>query len=45
MPAAGNAIVHLAVTGLLLMIIGFGTFCFTLLLHATDVSYGPGSRR
>jgi glycosyltransferase involved in cell wall biosynthesis len=45
MPAADTAIVHLAVTGLLLMIIGFGTFCFTLLLHATDVRYGPGSRR
>jgi hypothetical protein len=22
------------------MIIGFSTFCFTLLLHATDVRYG-----
>ena len=26
--------------GLLLMIVGFSTFCFTLLLHATSVSYG-----
>jgi len=34
---------HLAVTGLLLMIVGFSTFCFTLLLHATGVRYG-GSR-
>ena len=31
---------HLGVLGLLLMIIGFSTFCFTLLLHATSVSYG-----
>ena len=25
----------------MLMIMGFSTFCFTLLLHATSVSYGP----
>lgn len=31
---------HLAVTGLLLTIVGFSTFCFTLLLHATGVRYG-----
>jgi glycosyltransferase involved in cell wall biosynthesis len=31
---------HLGVVGLLLMIIGFSTFCFTLLLHATAVRYG-----
>ena len=28
---------HLAIIGLLLMAIGFSTFCFTLLLHATRV--------
>jgi glycosyltransferase involved in cell wall biosynthesis len=44
MPAADAPIVHLAVTGLLFMIVGFGTFCFTLLLHATAVRYGPGRR-
>lgn len=31
---------HLGVTGLLLTILGFSTFCFTLLLHATGVRYG-----
>ena len=36
---------HLAVTGLLLMITSFQTFCFTLLLNATDVKYGGGSPR
>ncbi len=41
LPSADQAIIHLAVTGLLLMIVGFGTFCFTLVLHATDVRYGP----
>ena len=35
-----TAILHLAVTGLLFMIIGFGTFSFTLLLHATGRRYG-----
>jgi glycosyltransferase involved in cell wall biosynthesis len=37
---------HLAVTGSLLMIMSFQTFCFTLLLNATAVKYGgPTSRR
>jgi hypothetical protein len=40
MPAASSAIVHLGILGLMLMIVGFSTFCFTLLLHATAVSYG-----
>jgi glycosyltransferase involved in cell wall biosynthesis len=40
LPTSPNAIDYLAVTGLLLMIIGFSTFCFTLLLHATGVRYG-----
>ncbi|MGA7052871.1 MAG: hypothetical protein WBZ37_16690, partial [Mycobacterium sp.] len=31
---------HLAITGLLFMAIGFSTFSFTLLLHATRVRYG-----
>jgi glycosyltransferase involved in cell wall biosynthesis len=31
---------HIGITGLLLMIVGFSTFCFTLLLHATQVRYG-----
>ena len=31
---------YLAITGLLLMAVGFSTFCFTLLLHATRVRYG-----
>ena len=29
----------------MLMIVGFSTFCFTLLLHATSVSYGPARDR
>ncbi len=32
---------HLAVTGVLFMILGFSLFCFTLVLHATSVRYGP----
>jgi glycosyltransferase involved in cell wall biosynthesis len=39
-PPAGNLLDHMAVTGLLLMIVGFSAFCFTLVLHATGVSYG-----
>jgi glycosyltransferase involved in cell wall biosynthesis len=31
---------HLAIIGLLFMVSGFSTFCFTLLLHATRVRYG-----
>jgi glycosyltransferase involved in cell wall biosynthesis len=44
MPAASSAIVHLGILGLMLMIVGFSTFCFTLLLHATAVSYGADQR-
>jgi glycosyltransferase involved in cell wall biosynthesis len=36
---------HLAILGLLLMIVGFTTFCFTLLLHATQVRYGAADDR
>lgn len=37
---ASETVNHLGVLGLLLSIIGFSTFCFTLVLHATAVSYG-----
>jgi glycosyltransferase involved in cell wall biosynthesis len=40
LPLPNSAIEHLAVLGLLLMIVGFSTFCFTLLLYATGVRYG-----
>ncbi len=40
LPATTSVINHTAITGLLLMIAGFSTFCFTLLLHATQVRYG-----
>lgn len=32
---------HMAVTGLMFMILGFSTFSFVLLLYATGVRYGP----
>ena len=34
---------HVAVTGSLLMIMSFQTFCFTLLLNATGVKYGQAT--
>ena len=34
---------YLAIIGLLFMAIGFSTFCFTLLLHATRVRYGTAN--
>ena len=40
LPPASSVTDHLAVTGILLMIIGFSSFAFTLLLHATGVRYG-----
>ena len=40
LPAAGATVDHLGVTGSLFMIMGFQTFCFTLLLYATGVRYG-----
>lgn len=43
LPPASSIDDHLGVTGLLLTIIGFSTFCFTLLLHATGVRYGRAS--
>jgi glycosyltransferase involved in cell wall biosynthesis len=44
LPPVGDSLDHLAVTGLLLMIIGFSMFCFTLVLYATGVSYGGNAR-
>ena len=45
-PPPSATVDHLAVTGSLLMIMSFQTFCFTLLLNATGVKYGRiGSRR
>jgi glycosyltransferase involved in cell wall biosynthesis len=41
LPPPSALLDHLAVTGSLLMIIGFTGFCFTLLLYATGVRYGP----
>lgn len=42
LPDPSATINHLAILGVFLMVIGFSTFSFTLLLHATSVSYGPG---
>jgi hypothetical protein len=36
----GATVNHLGILGLLLLVMGFSTFCFTLLLHATEVRYG-----
>jgi hypothetical protein len=40
LPGPEQPIDHIAVLGLFLMICGFSTFIFTLLLHATGVRYG-----
>ncbi len=40
LPPPSSVIDHLGIVGLLFMIMGFSTFCFTLLLHATEVHYG-----
>jgi hypothetical protein len=40
LPPPDSALDHLAIVGMLAMILGFSTFCFTLLLHATSVRYG-----
>jgi glycosyltransferase involved in cell wall biosynthesis len=45
LPDVGSTINHAAITGLLFMIVGFSTFCFTLLLHATQVRYGLSDDR
>ncbi len=44
LPGPSSALDHLAVTGFLLVIMGFSTFCFTLLLHATGVRYRQWNR-
>jgi glycosyltransferase involved in cell wall biosynthesis len=43
LPQPSSVIDHLGILGLLFMIIGFTTFCFTLLLHATEVHYGDNN--
>ena len=43
LPPATSNIDHLAVTGILFIIVGFSIFGFTLLLHATNVRYGSAS--
>ena len=40
LPNSLSVLDHLAVTGILLFIVGFSIFGFTLLLHATGVRYG-----
>jgi glycosyltransferase involved in cell wall biosynthesis len=40
LPDPQSALPHAAITGLMFMIVGLSTFCFTLLLHATQVRYG-----
>jgi glycosyltransferase involved in cell wall biosynthesis len=45
LPETQATINHLAITGLLFMVVGFSTFCFTLLLHATQVRYGAADDR
>ncbi len=40
LPDPSSVVDHLGIVGLLFMIIGFSTFCFTLLLHATEIRYG-----
>ncbi len=40
LPGPTSTVDHLAVTGFLFVIMGFTTFCFTLLLHATGVRFG-----
>jgi glycosyltransferase involved in cell wall biosynthesis len=42
-PTARAVVDHLAITGSLLMIMSFQTFCFTLLLNATGVTYGSST--
>jgi glycosyltransferase involved in cell wall biosynthesis len=43
LPDPSSAIDHLGIVGLEFMMMGFSTFCFTLLLHATDVRYGTAT--
>lgn len=43
LPDPSSTVDHLGIVGMLFMMIGFSTFCFTLLLHATEVRYGESS--
>jgi glycosyltransferase involved in cell wall biosynthesis len=42
-PQASSAAAHLGVIGMLFVIVGFLTFGFTLVLHATGVTFGKSS--
>jgi len=44
LPPVSSTLDHIAVTGLLFTIMGFSTFCFALVLHATSVRYGDSRR-
>jgi hypothetical protein len=39
LPGEPGGVHHLAVTGLLAMIVGFTTFAFTLVLHAAAIAF------
>lgn len=45
LPGPSSALDHMAVTGFMLVIAGFTTFSFALLLHATGVRYGRHAPR
>lgn len=45
LPSPTASIDHLGVIGVLLASIGFSTFCFTLVVQATGVRYGPRTKQ
>ena len=45
LPGEPGAVHHLAVTGLLAMIVGFTTFAFTLVLHAAAMTFSERDGR
>lgn len=45
LPPPTAAVDHLAVVGILVLICGFSTFCFVLVIHATEVTYGSDAQR
>ena len=45
LPGEPGAVHHLAVTGLLAMIVGFTTFAFTLVLHAASIAFSERDGR
>ena len=45
LPGEPGAVHHLAVTGLLAMIVGFTTFAFTLVLHAASIAWSERGGR